>query len=112
MTGTNSYETLPKSQVRLLLPALPDGLRLRRRRDVLRARLEARVRAERGADRAGLPADVGRHVRGQHGVPPLHHVHVPHPAQLRRLVQRGPRARRPLHRHVLLPQLAFRCPSW
>ena len=40
--------------------------------------------------------------------PALVLVHVPDPAQLRRLVQRGPRAGRPLHRHVILPQLALR----
>ena len=87
---------------------MPAGLRLRRLRDVLRARRAARVRAERGAARHRLPAHLGRHVRGEHGLPALVLVHVPDPAQLRRLVQRGPRAGSPLHGHVRLPQLALR----
>ena len=64
-------------QVRLLLPALPAGMRLRGGRDVLRARRAARVRAQRGAARPRLPPHLGRHVRRQHRLPPLIDVHVP-----------------------------------
>ena len=56
-------------QVRLLLAAVPAGLSLRRRRDVLRAWRAARVRAQRGAARHRLPPLLGRHVRRQHGIP-------------------------------------------